>query len=204
MKYLKMLGLAAIAAGALMAFAGAGTASATVLTCEGSTCKVGATFHSVSKLATLDAPFGNVECESTVHGHVITPGSATDTAEVEITELKWINCLHGDVVNTLKPGKLVIHTTEEAKNIDNGDGTVTSVGAEVTVEHVGTHCIFGTGAAGTDIGWATGTNHTGGTGVLDISATIPRVGGRSGVFCGSSAPWTGSYSIDTPMTGEIH
>lgn len=200
MKYLKMLGLAAIAAGALMAFAGAGTASATELTCGTGLCAQGATFHSVSTLATLDAPFGNIECESTVHGHVITPGSATDTAEVEITELLWINCRNNDVVTTIHPGTLVIHTFETSAN---GDGTVTSVGAEVTVEHVGTHCIFGT-KTGTDIGRVTGTNHTGGTGVLDISATIPRVGGRSGVFCGSSAPWTGSYSIDTPMTGEVH
>ncbi|HEX5527552.1 MAG TPA: hypothetical protein VFX44_10210 [Solirubrobacterales bacterium] len=203
MKYLKMLGLAAIAAAALMAFAGAGTASATELTCGSSLCAVGTTFHSVSiGKAVLDAPFGNVECESTVHGHVTDPGSPTTTAKVELTEIIWTNCGSDNVV-TLAKGTLEIHTEEStpAPNVSANNGTVTSTGAEVTVEHVGTHCIFKTN--GTDLGTLTGSANTGGTPKFDISATIPRSGGRSGVFCGSSAPWTGSYTIDAPMTGNV-
>ncbi|HEX5527551.1 MAG TPA: hypothetical protein VFX44_10205 [Solirubrobacterales bacterium] len=192
MKYVKMLGLAAIAAAALMAFVGAGSASATTLTCEGSACSVGANFHSESNgKAVLDAPFGNVECNSTVQGEVT---SATE-ASVKITELKWTNCGSDNVV-TLASGTLKITNIAGTKN-----GTVTSTGAEVTVEHVGTHCIFKTN--GTSLGTLTGTTTTGATGSFDISATIPRSGGRSGVFCGSSAPWTGSYSIDAPMTGDV-
>jgi hypothetical protein len=74
---------------------------------------------------------------------------------------------------------------------------------EITVEHIGTHCIFGT-TTGHDIGWLTGTNHTGATMTLDTKATITRIGGRSGAFCGSSAPVTGSDRVDLPMTGEVH
>jgi hypothetical protein len=203
MKYVKMLALAAIAAAALMAFVGAGTASATVLTCEGSTCAVGAPLHAESEgKAILDAPFGNVECNSTVQGHVTNAGSSTTTATVKITELNWSNCGNDNVV-TLAPGTLEIHTTREPEKINNGDGTVTSLGTEVTVEHVGTHCIFGTGATGMDIGWLTGSNNTKETATLDISATVTRLGGRSGAFCGSTAPWTGSYKITTPDKVEV-
>lgn len=194
MKSLKMLGLALLAASALMAFAGTNSASATELTCGPSLCLVNAVFHWASKgKAVLDAPFGNVECEMTMAGHVTVPGSSTTTAEVELTEVNWSNC-GADNYQTLRPGKLIIHTAETS---NNHDGTVTWSGAEWTTEHVGTHCIFGTNA--TDIGRLTGSaNMAGETSILDISATIPRVGGRSGVFCGSSAPWTGSLKIDTP------
>jgi hypothetical protein len=199
MKYVKMLGLAAIAAAALMAFVGAGSASAAELTCPpGTTCPVGTTFHAVSgteavpKKAVLDAPFGNIECNSTVHGHVT---SSNPTIAIEITSLIFNNC-GSDTVTTLATGTLGITNIAGTK-----DGTVTSTGAKVTVEHIGTHCIFETSS--TDIGRLTGTTSTGGTPVFDISATIPRVGGRSGAFCGSSAPWTGSYSIDAPMSGDV-
>jgi hypothetical protein len=201
MKYVKMFALAAIVAAALMAFAGAGSASATTLTCEGSVCAAGpvgtgANFHSESNgKAVLDAPFGNVECNSTVQGHVT---SATPTATVAVDELKWTNCGNDNVV-TLGTGTLEITNIAGTK-----DGTVTSTGAKVTVEHIGTHCIFET--SGTDIGRLTGTTTLGGeerTGKFDISATIPRVGGRSGALCGSTAPWTGSYTIDAPMWGDV-
>jgi hypothetical protein len=197
MKYVKMLGLAAIAAAALMAFVGAGSASATTLTCEGSACAegaigTGANFHSESNgKAVLDAPFGNVECNSTVQGHVTSATVAT----VAVDGLVWTNC-GSDTVTTLGTGTLTITNIAGTK-----DGTVTSTGAKVTVEHIGTHCIFETSS--TDLGRLTGTTTTGATGKFDISATIPRVGGRSGAFCGSSAPWTGSYTIDAPMTGDV-
>ena len=87
MKYIKMLGLAAVAAAALMAFVGAGTASATTLTGPGGTAlSVGTTMHSASEgKAVLDAPFGNVECESTVHGAVTENGGA-GSAVGQLTE----------------------------------------------------------------------------------------------------------------------
>jgi hypothetical protein len=192
MKCLKRFSLAAIAAGVLMAFAGAGSASATTLTCEGSACAAGANFHSESNVkAVLDASFGNVECNSTVQGEVT---SATE-ASVKITELKWTNCFSDNVV-TLAPGTLGITNIGGTKN-----GTVTSTRAKVTVEHVGTHCIYETN--GTDIGTLTGTTTTWGTPKFDISGMIPRVEGRSGAFCGSSARWTGNYTIDAPMTGDV-
>jgi hypothetical protein len=66
----------------------------------------------------------------------------------------------------------------------------------VTVELLGLHCIFNT--SNTDIGTFTGSANAGANATLDIEATIPRTGGRSGAFCGSSAQWKGSYKVTSP------
>ncbi|MGN6254285.1 MAG: hypothetical protein ACTHO8_04805 [Solirubrobacterales bacterium] len=201
MKYLKMLGLAAIAACALMAFVGAGSASATTLTCTEPagtkiTCPKGTEIHAVSEgKAVLDAPFGNIECESTVTGKTSNTGSSTETVKGPIESLTFTNC-GNDTVTVLKKGELEIHTFPNEKEWEEGKGTLTSTGTEVTVIHLGVHCIYTTSA--TDIGTLTGSKQTGATPTLDISATIPRTGGNSGAFCGTSAPWTGSYKVTTP------
>src|SRR5215207_4314852 len=56
------------------------------------------------------------------------------------------------------------------------EGTITSTGAEITLEAFGCHCIFGTNA--TDLGKFTGSAKTGGAATLDAVATIPRTAGR--------------------------
>jgi len=90
-------------------------------------------------------------------------------------------------VTVITKGSLEIHTRETGVT---ESGTLTSSGSEVTVEFLGFHCIFKTSS--TDIGTLTAN---GGNATFDIAATIPRTGGRSGAFCGSTAQWTGSYSV---------
>ena len=197
MKYLKMLGLAAIAAGALMAFAGAGTASATELTCTnppGTKVMCAAPTHihaEVEGKVTLHPPIGDIECsEGTVTGDAST-GSSTTTPSGAIETLTFGGC-NAEVV-VIENGSLEVHTKTASAD---GNGTLTSTGAKVTVTFVGFHCIFTT--SNTDIGTLTGSSTTGATPTLDIEATIPRTGGRSGAFCGSTAQWTGSYKVTTP------
>jgi hypothetical protein len=193
MKYLKMLGLAAVAACALMAFVGAGSASATTLTCTGlaTPCPVGHKMvaHSEGHV-TLHPIIGDIVCNGTIEGSITNAGSTTTTVvgSVPKTGLTWSNCTNNEDVTTLVGGTLELHT------INTSEGTVTSSGTEVTVEAYGFHCIFKT--ASTDIG--TFTAKSGADATFDIKATIPRTGGRSGAFCGSSAQWTGSYTV----TGE--
>ncbi|MGN6254287.1 MAG: hypothetical protein ACTHO8_04815 [Solirubrobacterales bacterium] len=198
MKYVKMLGLAAIAAAALMAFAAVGSASAaTTLTCgSGTLCAAETTIESKSEgKAVLDAPFGNVECESTVKGHTTNTAGSPDGP---ITSLTWSNC-GGDTVTTLENGSLSIETEGATSN---NNGTLKSTGSKVTVIHLGVHCIYET--SGTTLGKVTGSANTAnGKATLDISATIPRVGGNGGAFCGSSAPWTGSYEVTSPATLNV-
>jgi hypothetical protein len=194
MRYLKALCLAGVAAAALMAWIGAGTASATIVDCTGlSPCPTNEVIHAKAEsTVTLHPPFGDIECgESTVEGKLSNPGTATTTASGAISVLTFKSC--NATVTVIKTGSLEIHTRTASS--DN-NGTLTSTGAEVTVEFIGTHCIFATN--GTDLGTVTGAATTKKNATLDIEATIPRTGGRSGIFCGSTAQWTGSYEVTTP------
>jgi hypothetical protein len=192
MRNLKSFLLAVAASVALTAFVGVGSASGTELTCSSSLCAAETAIEAESEgKVVLDAPFGNVECNSTVEGHTTNTEGSPDGP---ISGLKWTNC-GVDVVTTLAAGTLSIEST------GSSNGTLTSTGAKVTVEHIGTHCIFET--INTTLGTLTGSNTTKSNATLDISATIPRIGGRSGIFCGSSAPWTGSYKFTTPSTLNV-
>jgi hypothetical protein len=96
-------------------------------------------------------------------------------------------------VTVLQKGILEVHTRNASA--DN-NGLFTSSGTEVTVEFFGTHCIFKT--QNTTVGTLTGSSTTGRTATLDIQATIPRTGGRSGAFCGATAALTGSVTVTKP------
>lgn len=196
MKYAKILALAAVAVAVLMALVGAGTASATVL-CKNESCTetygAGTTLKSStgSVKIVLDAPFGNVECESTAKGKIEGAGSSTETVHGKLEEVTFANC-GGDTVTTLKPGSIEAHTDSSDPNGTSGNGTSTSTGFEVTVIHLGVHCIYTT--SGTDMGTIVGGNPS----HLSVSASLPRTGGNGGAFCGSSAPLTGTFGQSEP------
>ncbi|MGN6216356.1 MAG: DUF6531 domain-containing protein, partial [Solirubrobacterales bacterium] len=175
------------------------SASAAELACGVSMCAAGTTLKAESEgKAVLDAPFGNVECNSTLEGHTENAGSATETVNVSITSLTFSSCNSGNTVNVIKSGRFEIHT-EGAEN--NNNGTLTSSGAEIEVTHLGVQCIYTTSS--TTIGTVTGSETTGGNATLDIAGTLPRTGGSGGAFCGSSAPWTGSYKVTSPSTLNV-
>ena len=196
MKYVKMLGLLAVAAAALMALAG--TASATTITSPTNT-KFTGEIHAVSEAhTTLVAANGIVvECNSTLTGHIEKHGAGI-TASGPITTLIFgtaatEGCTNGDVVHVAKPGTLEVHW------IASGEGTVTSKGAEVTVtDNTGVTCVFTTESTGTHVGTLTDSHKTGKTPTIHVkSAKIPRTGGS--ILCGASGTWNGNYEITTPM-----
>lgn len=202
-----MLGFAAIAAAALMAFAG--SASATELTNASGMVVTGTKLESASEgHAVLDSPIGNIECNSTVGGTTLNTGGASETVEGKIETLTFTNCTNGARVKVIErtgthpTGTLSVHTeyTKEAdghetqKAASTNNGTVTSTGTEVEVELAGVICKYRT--ENTDIGLLTGSSTTGATATFDISARVPEVSG--GFLCGTSAPWTGSYKITNP------
>jgi hypothetical protein len=199
MKYLKMLGLAAVAAGAMMAFVGAGTASATELTCSaGVMCAAPTHIHAVNEgTVTLDPIFGSITCtESTVTGRASTGSSSTTVVSVnergeaaELEALTFGGC--NATITVEKKGSLEIHT--RTANADN-NGTLTSKNAQIKIVFSGITCTATTAATGTDIGTVTGSSTTSSTATLDIEATIP----LDGAFCGGSAQWTGNYKVTTP------
>jgi hypothetical protein len=198
MKYLKMLGLAAFAAMALMAI-GAGTASATKL-CEenketGCASHVlnGSTLSFTSEgITTLTNAFGGVvaECKhSLVEGPTTTTGSATETVKGNISKLQFNECNH-PVTTKNTEGKEALGTLEVHKIAGTKNGTVTSTGTTVTIDEspFGT-CHFLTN--NTDIGTLRGkddaSNTTPGTPTFLIKASIPSEN------CGFNGTWEGSY-----------
>jgi len=200
MKYLKMLGLAVTAAVALMAFVGAGSASATEL-CSSNTNPCSGTMYPAktqikSNLkagteAVLKAGFATVKCKaSTVNGETSNTGSSTETVSGPITTLNFGEC--NCEVEVLKNGSLEIHGS------GTGNGTLTGKSSEVTINCSGVACIFGTASTGTTIGTATGGNPA----TLAANAKLPWIAGDSsnsvctlGTGTGS---WTASYEVTAP------
>jgi hypothetical protein len=179
MKYVKMLGLLAVAATALMAFASAAVAGSTLTSPEGETYT--GNIVATSTNSELSGSFITVKCShSEAKGKVEQHGS--ENAGGKVTSLTFSECNYKTTVKN--EGTLEISST----------GTVTSKGAGVEIEtSVGT-CVFTTNATtGTTVG-----SLTEGKGAsMDInSASIPRTSGS--FLCGGSGTWNGSYDLTTP------
>jgi len=198
MKYVKMLGLAAVAAAALMAFVGASSASASVLcktapNAEGK-CAAGWGFSGEIHATTTEKPkltstFKTVECdESTVKGNATEgTGSPTETPNGAAT-LSFTGHCNCTVV-VASGGTLEIHAIG-----DTGNGTVTSNGATVTIQcstiFGAVHCNYVTNNK--DIGTLVG----GTPATMNITIKIEEEATSS--LCDAEATWHGNYSVTTP------
>ena len=198
MKYVKILGLLAVAAAALMAFAG--TASATVITSPtGTVLPEDSVIHAESEESAvvgtnqvlLHNSIAEIKCDSTAsftNDHTNAAGTTTGP----ITSLSFTNCNSPWTVTVNTLGSLEVHSS------GSYNGTLTSKGTKVTAtnDSLGVNCVYETNAAtGTDVGTITGGNPA----TLDIIASIPRIGG-SFLCGGSAANWTGAYK----STGQYY
>jgi hypothetical protein len=204
MKYAKMLGLLAIAAAALMAFAGSASATTGTDSAAGSPVEAGDTIHSTNVgEAILDGTV-NIKCKkSTVSGTVGSAGSATTTLSGNISTLTFEEC-GANTVTVVSKGSLEVHTHENDPTGTSSNGTLTSSGAEVTVlthNILGTvHCIYVTNE--TDVGTVDGSKTTKGNATLTVdSVPIPRKTTDFG--CGSTSEWTAEYTVTTPAYLDI-
>jgi hypothetical protein len=191
MKYLKMLGLAAVAAAALMAFVGAGTASATTLEVGGvvknsalaieGSLKTGTSallkdeFGTTTDTCTVSGVKGNTEKDES--GDFSGPSVGGKLLKKEEGGLTFSSCTHTTTV--IAPGSLFVTWTSGT------NGTVKSSGAEVTVQSTffGASAVCKTGE-GTNVGTLTGVSS--GSATIDISAKI-----NCGIL--GTASWTGTY-----------
>lgn len=187
MKYAKCLGLSAVAAAVLMAFAG--TASATTITSSGSTYTGFITLTSEYHVV-LDNPIAKIECNSSVTSKVESHGAGV-TAKANVLALSFTSCTNDWHVTVVAGGSL------EAHALESGDATLTSSGATIEATRFGVSCRYATNF--TDIGRLTdGDTGSGGgfytPGTVHVQAEIPF---HSGSFlCGTGATtWTGSYGI---------
>jgi hypothetical protein len=202
MKYLKILGLAAVAVAALMALIGVGTASATVI-CKNNlnteTCSepypVGtegtASLESGgSALLTNTAGQALDTCKaSTVTGKLKSQGKG-EPARSELSTLSFSSCTFP--TKTLRPGSAELHWI---KGTDNG--TLTTGGVEVTINTVlfGS-CIYGM-ESGTDVGTTVGGN----PGSLSVAAVVIKLGGAAA--CPDTTIFTAKYVATSPTNAWV-
>jgi hypothetical protein len=205
MKNLKMLGLAAIAALGLMAFVGAGTASATTLSTDAAgTVKYGVGTEISSSLkaetsALLETTAGEkiATCTtSSVGGKITTATGTWVTGTLE--SLTW-----GDPEgkNCSQPTKSLVTEEVEGKKyygkleiMKTGadEGEVVGKNSSVTLSVFGVSCVYGTSAEGNKLGTVKG----GEAPELVINAVLPKKEG--GFLCPSSGRWTATYIVTTP------
>jgi len=183
MKHVKILGLLAVAAAALMAFAG--TASADTATSPAGTTYTGKITATAEGHAVLHNPIAKIECASTVSGPITSHGVGKPVGGT-IETLDFTACTNEWHVTSVSGGTLSV-------NNEGATTTVTSSGATVESTRAGITCRYATNNT------KVGTLTSGTTATMTISAAIPF---HSGSFlCGSGATtWTGSYIVNTPDT----
>jgi hypothetical protein len=201
MKYVKMFALAAVAAGALMAFIGASSASASVL-CSTTADPCPSTQKwpssvleftlSTGTSANLKEPGAGGETIDTCTGSsvkgTLTNGSSTVTANGPISKenLKWNPCTFK--TETIAGGTLEVHKIAGTSN-----GTVTGSGFEVTVLAFGIFtCTYKTGA-GKDLGTLT----EGKPAVFHAETVFPASG-----ICPESE-WSATYTLTSPSNTTL-
>jgi len=188
MKFTKILGVVAVAALALMAFAS--TASATTLESNGvkqtgvvsieSTLKSGTS----ALLSDTFGAFANTCTVSTVKGKDSTSQTGT-TVSGPVESLSWSSCKEGNPTVDAA-GSLSVENIAGTTN-----GTVRSIGAKVTVPSAfGTLTCTTAASPGTDLGTLTGV--ASGTATMDINAVLS---------CGITAKWTGTYTVTSGPNG---
>jgi hypothetical protein len=185
MKFTKILGLVAMAALALMAFAS--TASATTLEVGGVKQAGEIEIKAETASATLSDTSGSFAntCKSTVAGKDSTAQTGA-TVSGPISTLTFTGCTH-EKVEVLKKGTLSVSWISGTTK-----GTVSSTGAEVKVPVtiLGSVLTATCTTSSTDIGTLEGVKS--GKATLKIEAVLE---------CGSvlpSARWSGTYTVTSP------
>ncbi|HYQ77709.1 MAG TPA: hypothetical protein VEP91_01200 [Solirubrobacterales bacterium] len=199
MKYLKLVGLAAVVAMAVIGFGGAGSASATVL------CKVTESPCSESNLIKKDGSLIDADLEGrsvttltsgyifesctggTLATSVSSPGgaSATVTLATSTTSWTWSGCEAGGVTVT-QSGEIEIHHIAGTDN-----GTVTAKGFGFKYAGLAGECFY-TPASPGELGLLTG----GTTPILDINSVFRE--SKESLACIPTIVWKATYKFTQP------
>jgi hypothetical protein len=197
MKYLKMLGLAAVLAAAVMAIVGAGTASADEICTEpavSNMCPAGKLITEIDatlkagESAKLEDTSGNT-LDTCTAGTVKITNISQGTGVSSITGTSAANEIVWGEKNTecLFTTDTITGASIEATQASGGGTTLKASGAEVTINTgLFGSCIYKTGT-GLDLG----TVSNGGT-TLTINVVVTRA---SGFACPSSAKWNATYTV---------
>lgn len=199
MRYLRILGLAAVAALALTAFAGAGTAAAETTPCKEAveTCTsswgVGTEVEAMSiaggpeEVSTLVFTTGsffaqNVACTGDLKGKIENTTTPSGKGEAF-----WTNCTGAEAVSTVTNGTIAIHH-------DSGyNGVVTIKGFVIYVRQSGVDCYYR--------GEATGTLTAGEKPIIHITQELPKVNlpnEVSSMLCPATVKMHATYEVIKP------
>jgi hypothetical protein len=203
MKYVKMLGLAAVAAAALMAFVGASTASAAVLCSTTTTScdsvvpagtKIGFESEESTSLKETGATEPLDTCKkSKVTGELTSAGGASSNPTGPITTLDWEECTW--TTTTIALGKLEV----TGPLTGTSSGTVKSdaeIKVTISIPFFGS-CVYGV-TAGTSLG----TLVEGKPATFAANAVASKLSGSS-ITCPSTANWSGGYLMNEPTNTTI-
>jgi hypothetical protein len=200
MKYVKILSLAAVAAMAMMAFVGAGTASATVL-CHTTTtpCSqkwakgTSVEFNLQTGTSALWQTTGGVALNTclggTLKGTIATEGSSTETVKISVpaSGFSWSSCTTGQ--QTLEGGEIEIHAIS-----GSDDGTITLKGFAFTTNTVQYgDCIY-TAGTGVHLGKITASKT--GQAVIDFEVVLTKKEGS--VLCPADISWWEHWIQNVP------
>ncbi len=188
MKYMKMIGLAAVAAAALTAFVGVGTAAATTLTNEaGEVVKTGSTidFSIPSGKSAILTETGGEPLDtcttSTVSGKTSNEGGTGEAVKGNVETLTWGGCAFP--TKTITVSGLQVNGT--------ASGNVSATGTfEVTINTV----LFGTCIYGVTNGTSVGTLANG---TFSANAVAEKFSGST-LACPTTSLWTGTYTATEP------
>jgi len=204
MNYLKASGLVAMAAAALIAILGAGSASATTICTQTETPCAPANQYTTTQDNIIEAsleektsvtwehtggPVVDTCTSSTIKGEITNAGSSTTTVKIKVTETTFGGCKDPTSANNAATCTLEVH------NIVNTDhGTVTASGCTITIiEGGGTvTCRYGY-ANGAHLGILTG----GAMGTLDINALLVKID-TSSFLCPETEVLEAEYTVTKP------
>jgi RHS repeat-associated protein len=187
---MSMFGLAVLIALGLMAFVGAGTASATALctSSPGPCYAAGSEIESSLRFGTSAELTSGGSTIATCTGSEVSSTTGNDIGEwidgsVTKEDLTWSGC--SQTTATTEGGTLYVRWTS------GGNGEVKGSGFGITVMIFGVNCTYGVGE-GTTLGTITGGSEA----EMDIYGTITKTAGT--FLCPSTAVWNAAYVVTSP------
>ncbi len=208
MKYVKMLGLAAVAALALMAVVGVSSAAASAKVCSttgtGAACAAGhGTEYTTQKFtgttvetrtAVLLSGFNVVTCHSHIEGEITHGGAG------KITSLTFTNCINDSLFGascTASSNASPTNPWNGTAVAEGGGNGRLEISSEVTGQFtcVSTNCRYKAANAGTK----GEIKVTGGETATVTATKVPlALEQPSSESCSATATWSGTYSVTTP------
>jgi hypothetical protein len=202
MKYLKMLGLAAVAAKALKAVAGAGTASATeICTVTSYPCPAGSAIKELqlskdpNTTPVLETTEGSIQdtCTEALAEGASTQGDSTHTVLISDMNLGFTGC-----TNTTTPNNKSICEVEFHGEGGSDNATATAQGCTIAVNLGGVTCRYGAGA-----GVTLGTFVGGTTRTIAVNTVLVGIDENS-FLCSATLRWTTSYVVTNHTAVYFH